>query len=94
MISLFYFISFFLIFSGLIDFDSEYTFFLPTQISTVCVLDKADFPTIVFIFGCLNGHIYVFHGYERDSVQCITEHTKNGNKIFLKILIINKLIVI
>ncbi|KAH9423375.1 hypothetical protein DERP_003654, partial [Dermatophagoides pteronyssinus] len=62
---------------GFIDFDVDYTFYLPTQISTVCVIDRSDLPTVLFIFGCLNGHQYVFHGYEQNASQCITLHQNN-----------------
>ena len=65
--------------SGFIDFDVDYTFYLPTQISTVCVIDRSDLPTVLFIFGCLNGHQYVFHGFEQNASQCITLHQNNGN---------------
>lgn len=62
---------------GFIDFHADHTFFLPTQISTVCVIDRSDLPTVLFIFGCLNGHQYVFHGLEQNASQCITLHQNN-----------------
>lgn len=63
---------------GLVNFLPEFTFNLPTQISTVCVLDDQKLPLPIFVFGCMNGQILVFLGFDQNASQSIESHEKNG----------------
>ncbi|KAI7690591.1 Phospholipase A-2-activating protein, partial [Sarcoptes scabiei] len=62
---------------GLVNFLPEFTFNLPTQISTVCVLDDQKLPLPIFVFGCMNGQILVFLGFDQNASQSIESHEKN-----------------
>lgn len=75
--------------SGTVEFDSEFSFYLPTQISIVCVVERDNFNCAFFIFGCLNGHIYTFNGYDLNASQTLTNHSQNGIYFLLFFLLKN-----